>query len=151
MNDLVTQELNEKIILDLLTGVNPDTMVIKYSCGHSDIMRIMAGNVFSERVREYLEKDILISGLAAVKNIKTIAGQEGISKATQLKANQWLAEKALDLSRIGLNAESPATMTQDQLARRLKELQSEAIKRAKPIDTGVIEGMTSNPLEDMLG
>ena len=139
MNDLVNQELNEKIVIGLLSGENPDTLMIKFSCGYSEIMRVMASNVFSERVKEYLEKDILISGLAAVKNIKTIAGQDGISKATQLKANQWLAEKALDLSRIGLNAESPATMTQDQLARRLKELQSEAIKRAKPIDTGVID------------
>lgn len=147
MNDLITQELTEKIVVSLLSGENPDTIMSKHSCGYSDIMRIMASNVFQERVKEYLEKDIIISGLTAVKNIKTIASQEGISKATQLKANQWLAEKALELNRLGAGVDSPATMTQDQLARRLKELQNEAIKRAKPIDTGVID----NPLEDMLG
>ena len=150
MNDLATQELGEKIILALLSGENPDTIKTVFSCELSTVYRIMASNVFSERVKEYLEKDIVISGLAAVKNIKTIAGQEGISKATQLKANQWLAEKALELSKIGLNADSPATMTQDQLARRLKELQNEAIKRAKPIETGVIEHNPIDPLDDML-
>lgn len=112
-------------------------------------MRIMASNVFTERVKEHLEKDILISGLTAVKNIKTIASQEGISKATQLKANQWLAEKALEVNKLG-HTESPATMTQDQLARRLKELQNEAIKRAKPIDTGVIDALSSASIDDML-
>lgn len=149
MNDLITQELTEKIILGLLSGENPDTLILKHSCGYSDIMRIMASNVFTERVKEHLEKDILISGLTAVKNIKTIASQEGISKATQLKANQWLAEKALEVNKLG-HTESPATMTQDQLARRLKELQQEAIKRAKPIDTGVIDALSSASIDDML-
>jgi len=37
-------------------------------------------------------------------------------------------------------------MTQDQLARRLKDLQNEALKRAKPIDTGVID----DPLKKMM-
>lgn len=109
----------------------------------------MAGNVFSERVKEYLEKDIQISGLAALRNIKAIAAQEGISKATQLKANQWIAEKALELNRLGVDSHSPATMTQDQLSRRLIELQKEAIKRAKPINTGVIDQSPIN-MDDML-
>ena len=150
MNDLVKQELTEKIILALLSGENPDMIMTKLSCDSNAVMRVMASNVFSERVREYLEKDIIISGLAAVKNIKTIAGQEGISKATQLKANQWLAEKALEFNKLGVDSDSPATMTQDQLARRLKELQNEAIKRAKPIETGVIDNPAQPDIDDML-
>lgn len=150
MNDLSKQDLSENIILALLQGENPEILCAKFSCDLKMIYRIMGSNVFSERVKEYLEKDIIISGLAAVKNIKTIAGQEGISKATQLKANQWLAEKALELNKLGSDSDSPATMTQDQLARRLKELQNEAIKRAKPIKTGVIDHNPTDQLNNML-
>lgn len=149
MNDLIDAKNIEKITIALLSGENPDTLQNKFKCDISLIYKIMASSVFSERVKEYLEKDILISGLAAVKNIKTIASQDGISKATQLKANQWLAEKALEVNKLG-HTESPATMTQDQLARRLKELQNEAIKRAVPIDTGVIDQAPPQSLDDML-
>jgi len=151
MNDLVNTDIIEKIVLSLLSGENPDTLSIKFCCDISQIHRIMASNVFSDRVKEYLEKDIQVSGLVALKNIKKIASEEGISKATQLKANQWIAEKALELNRLGVDSHSPATMTQDQLARRLKELQNEAVKRAIPINTGVIDQVPSPSIDDMLG
>lgn len=149
MNKLITIEKTEEIVIALLSGENPDTLHNKFKCDISVIFKIMASNVFSERVKEHLEKDILINGLAAVKNIKKIASEEGISKATQLKANQWLAEKSLEVNKLG-HTESPATMTQDQLARRLKELQNEAIKRAVPIETGVIDQALPQSLDDML-
>lgn len=141
MNDLVKQDMIENIVLDLLSGQNPDTIVLKHGCELSQVMQIMGSNVFSERIKEHLERDLQVSGLIALKNIKNIASDNTISKATQLKANQWIAEKALELNRLGASDESPATMTQDQLARRLKALQSEAVKRAKPIDTGVLDNM----------
>ena len=146
MNDLVTPELTENIVIALLSGENPDIVQNRFKCELSLILKIMSSQVFSERISEYLQRDIQISGITAIKNIKKIASEEGISKATQLKANQWIAEKALELNRLGDSSESPATMTQDQLARRLKELQGEAIKRAKPIDTGVID----QSIDDML-
>lgn len=149
MNDLINIDFVEKITLSLLSGENPDIVANNHKCDVSAVYGIMRSNVFSERVKEYLEKDILISGLTAVKNIKTIASQDGISKATQLKANQWLAEKALEVNKLA-DSESPATMTQDQLSRRLKELQNEAIKRAKPIKTGVIDQAPSINMDDMI-
>lgn len=138
-SDIINQDLTENIVLALLSGENPDNLHKHFSCDILTIHRIMASNVFQERVKENLEKGILINGLAALHNIKRIADDNSISKATQLKANQWLAEKALEINKLGGQGESPANMSQDQLARRLKELQSEAIKRAKPIDTGVID------------
>lgn len=150
MNDLVKAELAENIVFDLLNGENPDMLKTKYSCELSLIHKIMGSSVFSERIKEFLERDIQISGLVAIKNIKQIASDDKISKATQLKANQWLAEKALEFNRLGIDADSPSTMTQDQLARRLKALQQEAIKRAVPIDTGVYEAVPSSNLDDML-
>lgn len=150
MNDLITIEKTEQIIISLLNGENPDTLKNKFNCELSQVYKIMASNVFSERVKEYLEKDILINGLTALRNIVKIAGEEGISKATQLKANQWLAEKALEVNKLN-HSETPATMTQDQLARRLTELQKEAIKRAVPINTGVIDQAPPIDIDDMLG
>lgn len=141
MNDLIPHDLEQKIILGLLNGENPDTLQKAHNCDLSIIVRIMAGSAFSEQITEYLQRDIQISGLVALKNIKQIASDNSISKATQLKANQWIAEKALEYNRLGAGDDSPATMTQDQLARRLKTLQAEAVKRAKPIDTGVLDNM----------
>lgn len=141
MNEIVQDDLVEKITLLLLAGESPHEIQARISCELSLIYRIMGDNVFQERVQEYLEKDLIISGLVAVKNIKHIASEENVSRATKLKANQWLAEKALEINRIGVDSNSPSTMTQDQLARRLKELQNEAIKRAKPIETGVLDNM----------
>lgn len=146
MNDLIKAELTENIVFDLLNGENPGDLTTKHGCELSLIHGIMASSVFSERIKEFLERDIQISGLVAIKNIKSIASDDKISKATQLKANQWLAEKALEFNRLGVDADSPATMTQDQLARRLKSLQAEAHKRAIPIDAGVID----QSLDDML-
>ena len=151
MKEIVNQDLAENIILALLQGENPDTVSERYSCDLKTVYRIMGSNLFSERVKEYLEKDIIISGLSAIRHIKEIALCNEGSKATRLKANQWLAEKALEFNKLGVDSDSPATMTQDQLARRLKELQNEAIKRAKPIETGVIEHNPIDPLDDMLG
>lgn len=147
MNDLVSQDLDEKIILALLQGENPDMVMTKFKCDLKTILKIMGSSGFSERIREYLERDLQLSGLVALKNIKNIASDDKISKATQLKANQWIAERALELNRLGFDADSPATMSQDQLARRLKALQQEAIKRARPIDTGVIEQSIDDMLE----
>lgn len=141
MNKLITLEMQENIVLGLLDGENPDILSKRISCDLSLIHGVLASNVFSERVKEYLERDIRISGVIAFKKIKEIAQDDKISKATQLKANQWITEKSLELSKLGASDESPATMTQDQLARRLKALQDEAIKRAKPIDTGVLDNM----------
>lgn len=147
MNDLIKDELGEKIIFALLAGENPDTIKKQFSCDISLIMKIMGSSTFSERIKEFLERDLQLSGLVALKNIKSIASDDKISKATQLKANQWIAEKALELNRLGLSDDTPATMSQDQLARRLKALQTEAIKRAVPIDTGIIEQSIDNMME----
>lgn len=147
MNDLINQDMDEKIILALLQGENPDMIIKNFHCDLKTILRIMGGSSFSERIKEYIERDLQLSGLIALKNIKNIASDDKISKATQLKANQWIAERALELNRLGIDSDSPATMTQDQLARRLKELQQEAIKRSRPIDTGVIEQSIDDMLE----
>lgn len=141
MNDLVTSDLTQKITLALLQGQNPHEIAEAHSCALSQVYEVLGSVAFSQQVKDFLQRDIQISGVIALKNIKKIAEDNTGSKATQLKANQWLAEKALEINRLGNLDDSPATMTQDQLARRLKTLQAEANKRAIPIDTGVLDNM----------
>ncbi len=139
MNDVIKHDLREKIVNLLLCGSNPDITAKECDCDLSMVLAVMGSGDFSERISEHLEKDIKISGITALKNIKDIASDDTANKNTRLRANQWIAEKALETSALGSSGGAPATMTQDQLARRLQELQKEAIKRAKPIDTGVID------------
>jgi hypothetical protein len=150
MNDVVKADLKEKIINSLLCGENPDKCAELYKCGLNVVLGIMGGSDFQERISEHLTKEVRIAGLTAVHNIKKIASDEDANKNTRLRANQWLAEKALEINNIGGSDGSAATMSQDQLARRLQELQAEAVKRAKPIDTGVIEHSPSDDLSDMM-
>ena len=150
MNELVTTDLKEKIINSLLCGVNPDTTAKEHKCALSVVLAVMGSGDFSERISEHLEKEIKVAGVAALRNIKTIADDEAANKNTRLRANQWLVENAMNISKLGGSDGSPSTMTQDQLARRLQELQAEAIKRAKPIDTGVIEHTPQDELSQML-
>lgn len=149
MNDLVNSDLKKKIADLLLCGKKAMDISNALSCDVKTVFEVFGSDDFSQQIQGFIEKDIKISGFMALRNIKKIAEDETGSKATQLKANQWLAEKALEFSKIGSSSDSPATMTQDQLARRLNELQAEALKRAKPIDTGVIEQVPDN-LSDML-
>jgi hypothetical protein len=146
MNDIIKADPKQKIIEKLLVGDSPEKIAKECQCQLFVVLEIVQSDEFSELIRDFLERDIQISGIIALKNIKKIASDDSISKATQLKANQWIAEKALEYNRLGTNSASPSTMTQDQLARRLKDLQNEALKRAKPIDTGVID----DPLKKMM-
>jgi len=147
MNDLVKQDLHQLIASKLLAGENPDMIQKEFNCPLYVIHKIMGGNDFLEQASSFLEKSLKLQALTALKNISHIAGDDSISAATRLKANQWIAEKALEFNELGHNDDAPETMTQNQLARRLKELQSEAVKRARPIDAGVID----HDLDGMLG
>jgi hypothetical protein len=146
MTDVINHDLTAKIIEMLLCGSNPDTIIRECNCAPSVVFAIMGSAEFSEIISEHLEKEIKINGLAALHNIKAIADDESANNNTRLRANQWIVEKAMEFNSLGGSGGSASTMTQDQLARRLKELQTEAIKRSKPIDTGVID---DNPQEDL--
>lgn len=139
MNELVKADLKEKIVVSLLFGEKPEEIAIKHDCDLKHVFRVLRDKNFQERISEYLEKEIKINGLAALRNIKEIADDEQANKNTRLRASQWIAEKALEINNITGSDGSASTMSQDQLARRLQELQKEAVKRSKPIDTGVLD------------
>lgn len=148
MNDIVETNLYKSIANSLLFGDLPEVVAAKNKCTLNEVMNVVNSNNFQELCKEHVKKLININGLAAVNRIIE-ESKMATSANIRLKANMWIAEKALEFNNLGDFDNSPATMTQDQLARRLKELQGEANKRAKPIDTGVTE---QNPcdIEDML-
>ena len=146
MNDLVKEELTEKIIQALLKGENPEAVSQYLLCDINVTYQIMASEAFRSLCKQKLESLVVFNGLAAINRIEEIS-RLSASDMARLGASKWLAENALNINKLGHVTESPANMTQDQLARRLKDLQNEAIKRAKPIDTGVIE---QSSIDDML-
>lgn len=150
MGALIDTKLHEKIAEMLLQGQDAITVSKEIGCDQKEVLRVIRGADFMAQTLEFLDREVRLAGIMAVRNIKQIANSDEGSKATRLKANQWLAEKALEVASLGDSATSPATMTQEQLARRLKELQGEALKRAKPINTGVIEHEPATSLEDLL-
>jgi len=147
MNDLTNTNLRENITQSLLCGDNPQTVSDKHKCDIKTVLLVMGGKDFLERSTELLEKSVKSQALRAINNIAAIANNEKASDATRLKANMYIADRALDMNAVSGTDSEAATMTQDQLAARLKELQSEAIKRAKPIDGQVIDQSIDDMLE----
>jgi hypothetical protein len=138
MNDIIKDDLNQKIIELLLKGDDPVFISRKLDCPLNMVMAIMGSESFREICKENIESLIVFNGLAAVKRIEETS-RLSTSELARLGAAKWLADNALNINKLGIVSESPSTMSQDQLARRLKDLQKEAVKRAIPIDTGVIE------------
>lgn len=149
MNDVVKADLNQEIALLLLKGEKVQDICRGLECDENSVMSVRSSADFLQIAQEQFEKESKINGLTALRNIKNIADDVESSQATKLKANIWLAENARNINELVSDGESAATMTQEQLARRLTELQKEAIKRAKPIDTGVIEHNSPN-IDDMI-
>lgn len=146
MNDVVKQDITKEIAALLVQGESPSAICKKLKIEENLVYGVMSGQEFAALCMETLDANLRSATLFAVRNIIRMADDEKISAATRLKANQYLVDKAKEIEGLGGSDLSPSTMSQDQLARRLNELQKEAIKRAKPIDTGVD---TPN-LDDML-
>jgi len=138
---------NSKIIELLLTGVNANEISSKLGCEHKMVIEVMRSASFIERSNELLASSLGSKALACLENINTIANDTEASQATRLKANQYIIDKAIDITAESGATSSPSTMTQDQLARRVKELDDELAKRAKPVDRDVVEGELVQLLE----
>ncbi len=146
MNDIIKTDLKENIVNLLLCGENPNTIAIKCKCDLNTVLLIMGSTNFLEKCTELVEKSIKSQVLSSIRNITLIANSKTASDVTRLKANQYIVDRSLEFNDNGHDTGEAATMTQEQLAARVKDLQNEVNKRAKPIDTGVID----MSLDDML-
>lgn len=111
---------------------------------------ILGDGEFSAKLLELFKTQAKGVALIAHHNIMRIAFDPLATAATQLKASKILVDIARELEDLSPGDLQPANMTQNQLADRLKALQKEAIKRAKPIETGVIDQPQPASLDDML-
>ena len=134
----------------LINGDSPQVIATDFLITVNQVLSIFSDGDFSVRVLELFKNQARGVALVAHHNIMRIAFDPSATAATQLKASKILVDIAREMQELHPNDLEPAGMTQSQLADRLKALQKEAIARAKPIDTGVIDQATTPSLDDML-
>lgn len=139
MKDIITNDIKAKIAENILNGENPESVGNKLGLTLNQVLGVLGDKDFSAKLLILFKNQAKGIALLAHNNIVRIAFDAKASAATQLKASKILVDIARELEELSPNDLEPATMTQSQLADRLKALQKEAINRAKPIDTGVID------------
>lgn len=150
MTKLITMDQKTKIAERLIHGESPVSISTNLNITVNDVLLVLGDGDFSARLYDLFKTQAKGLALVALHNITRIAFDPAATVATQLKASKILADIAREMDEIHRDDLEPSNMTQNQLAERLKALQKEAIARAKPIDTGVIDIETSPSLDDML-
>lgn len=150
MTKLITQDQKAKIAERLIHGESPISISNNLNITVNDVLLILGDGDFSARLYDLFKTQAKGLALIAHHNITRIAFDDKASAATQLKASKILVDIARELEELSPNDLEPAHMSQGQLKERLEALQKEAIARAKPIDTGVIDMQSSADIDDML-
>jgi len=150
MKALITQATRAQIAEKLIHGENPNNISKDLGIELNQVLMILGDGDFSARCLELYRNQARGLALVALHNISRIAFDPVATAATQLKASKILADIAREMDELHRDDLEPSNMTQNQLAERLKALQKEAILRAKPIDTGVIDLEPVPSLDDML-
>lgn len=148
MTSLIPHDQKAEIAKKLIHGESPDKIANAMSITVNQVFQVLGDTEFSAKLLELFKLQAKGIALIAHNNIARIAFDPLASAATQLKASKILVDIARELEEISPNDLEPANMSQSQLADRLNELQKEAIRRAKPIDTGVID-QPAIDLDDM--
>lgn len=139
MKDLISHDQKAEIAKKLIYGESPLTISTQMGITVNQVLSLLGDGDFSAKLLELFKTQAKGMAYIAHQNIARIAFDPLASPATQLKASKILVDIARELEELHPNDDEPANMSQSQLANRLKELQKEAIKRALPVDTGVIE------------
>ena len=139
MKSLIPHDQKADIAKRLIYGESPSAISEKTGMSVNEVLSVLGDGDFSGKLLELFKSQAKGVALIAHNNIMRIAFDPTASAATQLKASKILVDIARELEELHPNDDEPANMSQAQLADRLQELQKEAIKRAIPIETGVIE------------
>lgn len=150
MKSLITFDQKTEIAQKLIHGESPNKISKEMNLGLNQVLAILEDGEFSAKCLELFKNQARGLALVALHNISRIAFDPSATAATQLKASKILADIAREMDELHPNDMEPSGMTQAQLAERLKALQKEAITRAKPIETGVIDQPQPASLDDML-
>ena len=139
MKALITYDQKVKIAEKIINGESPEKIANDLQLKQNHVLSVLGDSEFSAKLLNLFKNQARGIALLAHQNIVRIAFDIRSSAATQLKASKILVDIAREMEELHPNDLEPANMTQAQLADRLKALQKEALNRAKPIDTGVIE------------
>lgn len=150
MKSLITIDQKAKIAELLIRGESPQGISDELNITVNQVLMVFNDGDFSAKCLELFKIQARGLALVALHNISRIAFDPSATSATQLKASKILADIAREMDDLYPSDLEPSNMSQNQLAERLKALQKEAIARAKPINTGVIECQVSPDLDDML-
>lgn len=150
MKDLIYLDKRAEIAQKLINGDSPGKIADELNIRLNQVLAILGEGDFSAKCLELFKNQARGLALVALHNISRIAFNPSATAATQLKASKILVDIAREMEDLSPSDLEPAGMTQSQLAERLKALQKEAITRAKPIDTGVIDQLQPASLDDML-
>lgn len=139
MKALITLDQKQKIAESIIHGENPNSIALNMNIPLNQVLSLLGDGDFSARLLELFKNQAKGMAVIAHNNIARIAFDPTATAATQLKASKILVDIARELDEIHRDDLEPSNMTQNQLKERLEALQKEAITRAKPIDTGVID------------
>ena len=139
MKQLIPHDQKVKIAEKLIYGESPNKIATDLNITMNQVLLLLGDAEFSAKLLELFRNQARGIALVAHHNITRIAFDPSATAATQLKASKILVDIAREMQELHPNDLQPANMTQAQLADRLKALQKEALNRAKPIDTGVID------------
>lgn len=139
MKALIPHDQKLKIAEKIISGETPSKIAENLGLTVNQVLSILGDSEFSTKLLNLFKNQARGVALLAHHNIVRIAFDPESTRATQLKASKILVDIAREMEEIHANDLEPANMTQAQLADRLKALQKEAINRAKPIETGVID------------
>lgn len=139
MKSIILHDKKVEIVQRLISGESPSSISSEYGLNINQLFSVLNDGELCVKLLESFK--IQAKGIAFIahSNIARIAFDSQASAATQLKASKILVDIARELDELHPNDDEPSNMSQIQLSNRLKELQKEAIKRAIPIDTGVID------------
>jgi hypothetical protein len=135
----VDNPLKPRIMKLLLKGESPRFISKDLSCSEDYVYSILGSADFANKIKDLAENSCKVASLEAVETLKKIMLDNKISAPSRINAAKAILDKATEITGTDNDTESPANMSQRQLAERLKALQAEASERAKPIDTGVID------------
>jgi hypothetical protein len=145
MNDVIkSSELEHKILNKLLNGESEESICKELNCDIFATQSVLGSDIFATLSGELIEKRLKSAALRSVAILSQLSNDETIGANPRIRAAEILLSKSLEIKELQGVDESPATMSQDKLKRRLNELQKEVNERAKPVDNGVID------MDDML-
>ena len=150
MKVLNNPDIKAQIAQRLINGESVNEISEVLGITTNKILKVFSDKEFGIMCYESFSNTARGLALVGLHNISRIAFDVSTPINSKLKANKILVDIAREMQELNPSDIEAAHMTQNQLIDTLKALEKERIKRAKPIDTGVIEHASIIDVEDML-